>query len=670
MILKISIAFAVALLLSVFLYRYKRPFKGKWAYLLLGLRFLSLFLLGLIFINPSIKKIEAEVVKPKLLVAVDNSKSISFLNENQNVKKLITQLKNNEDIRQKFEVSFFTFGDEPMPLDSLSFSEQKTDISALLQQLEKIYGSENNPVVLITDGNQTQGNDIAYLSYKNPVFPIVVGDTTSVSDVYIHQLNANKYAYLGNRFPIEFFVNYEGNEDVLVTVNVAQKGKYLFQEKITLSKENNTKHVTTYLKANKKGQQYYNVSVSTIKNEKNTQNNTSSFTVKVIDENFKVLLLTSVTHPDVGMLKRAIESSQKIKVVVKNREDKVKDISKYKLVILYQPTSDFQSTFNEVIKAKTNYFIVTGLHTDWHFLNKIQPYFSKKMSSQTEMYFPVFNENYTSFLTEDIGFSNFSPLADVFGEIELKNEVKTLLSSKVRNINLSQPLLATFENNSQKVVVLFGENSWRWRMKSFVAEKSFVKFDKLMSNLIQYASSSQKTKQLEISVNPLYYANEDIVFTAFYSDKNYQFDSRAKLWLQINGVNGFSKKVPFALEGNSYKALVNDIEKGDYNYKVSVESSDAKAAGIFKILPFDIEEKFVTAQDKKLQKLAQNTKGELSYIGQEKLLIDFLANSDRFKSTMQQKIEKQPLIHWKWLLGLLLLLLSFEWFIRKYLGMI
>jgi hypothetical protein len=52
------------------------------------------------------------------------------------------------------------------------------------------------PTILLTDGNQTSGNDYIYsFDETNKVFPIVLGDTTKIVDLKISQINVNKYAF-------------------------------------------------------------------------------------------------------------------------------------------------------------------------------------------------------------------------------------------------------------------------------------------------------------------------------------------------------------------------------------------------------------------------------------------------------------------------------------------
>ncbi|MDF1518520.1 MAG: hypothetical protein P1P79_11300, partial [Lutibacter sp.] len=112
------------------------------------------------------------------------------------------------------------------------------------------------------------------------------------------------------------------------------------------------------------------------------------------------------------------------------------------------------------------------------------------------------------------------------------------------------------------------------------------------------------------------------------------------------------------------------IPFGEYNYTVSVENQYSSVSGSFKILPFEIEAQFSNANAQPLKKLAIETKGFTFYNNQAQNLIDYLNKDDRFKSIQKNTISKTPLIDWKWILGLIALSLSLEWFTRKYYGKI
>ena len=670
-LLFIILAVFVALLIAVFQYFYKNEERSQLTYWLSFFRFTTIFLLLLLLINPSIKKNNVEIMKPNLLVAVDNSKSIKYNLQNVAVKSLVEKLKRDSELNNKYNLSFFGFGNSLYPLDSLTFKESQTNLSLPFQEFSKLHKTDLNPVILITDGNQTVGNSVEFINYKSPVFPFIVGDTTVFEDIYISQLNVNPLTFINNQLPVELFINYTGNKPITKNLSVYDKGTKVYSEQFQFSKAQNVRTASFYLTATTKGTQFYSATIEQLENEQNTQNNTKNFSINVIEEKSDILILTSIVHPDLGMLKKSIESNQQRKATISDVADFKGKIDNYKLVILYQPTGLFKNIFTEINQKKLNYFVISGRSTDWNFLNSMQSSFSNKVSAEQENYSPIFNSNFATFLSSDIGFSNFPPLEDRFGEIKFSVPFQSILFQKIGNIETEKPLLATFENNNQKAAILSGEDIWRWRMSSYTENKTFERFDGFFAGLIHYLVSTDSKNRLNVTVNPIYYANEIIQISASYLDENFNFDNRSKLWLRVsNEEANFNKKIPFLALNNRFLVELPTIPFGEYNYTVSVENLDNSVSGSFKILPFEIEAQFTNANDEHLKKIATETHGFTFYDNQEQHLVDYLIKDDRLKSVQKSTISKTPLIDWKWILGLIILSLSIEWFTRKYFGKI
>ena len=670
-ILLIVLAVFVALFVAFFQYIFKNKEKSQLNYWLSFLRFLTFFALLLLIINPTINKNNINIVKPNLLIAVDNSASIKHSLQSDNVKDLVQQLKNDAELNNKYAINYYAFGTNLYTLDSLNFNESNTNLSKPFLEFSNVYKSENNPVVLITDGNQTIGNDVEFINYKSPVFSYIVGDTTVFEDIAISKLNINKYTYINNKLPVELFINYTGDKSIAKKLTVFYKNTKVYSKKIDFSSTENVQEVSFYLSATAPGTHYYTATIETLENEKNTVNNTKNFSINVIEEASKILILTSVVHPDLGMFKKSIESNKQRSVTINSVEKFNGNLSDYQMVMLYQPNNLFKAVFNTILEKKINYFFISGLATDWDFLNNNQTDFKRNTLSQSEEYHPLFNQNYASFISANIGFSRFAPLEDYFGEINFSIPVNILLFQKIGTIETEQPLLATFQKGNQKGAVLFGENSWRWRMNSFSENKTFELFDGFISILIQYLSSDLKNNRLNVTVNPLFYANETIKISASYLDENYNFDNRAKLWITItNKASNFIKKIPFAVLNNQFNVELTNIPSGEYIYSVTVENQNANASGSFKIVPFEVEQQFTNSNYKKLEMLSSKTNGNVYDANSSEKLISDLKLDERFKSIQKLKITKTPLINFKWILGFILLCLTIEWFLRKYFGKI
>ena len=670
-ILYCILALLLSLSVAFFQYFYKEKQQTKISMLLFFLKTTSLFLLILLVINPVIKKTEIQNRKPVLALLVDASKSITFFKEENNIQNFLQEIKKDKSIQEKFDLQEFTFGSELNPLDSLSFTENETNISEAIVTINELYHNKIAPIILLTDGNQTVGNDYEFITSQQAIYPIVFGDTIAYKDIKISQLNVNTYSYIKNKFPVEVLLNYEGKGRVASQFSITKNGKTVFTKRLQFSPTNNSKTITTNLTSNTEGLQYYAASISEVKGEKNIKNNTKNFSVEVINEQTKVLILASVMHPDIGALKKAIETNKQRSVSVYLVNDFKQEINDFQLVILYQPNNSFKIFLDDIKRNNKNYFLISGVNTAWDFINKQQLGITKKTINQTENYTPAFNTSFLTFLQKDIGFNQFPPLKDKFGEVLLSKEFQTVLFQNINGLETQQPLLALFENNNQKSGVLFGEGIWKWRAASFLNSNSFQDFDGFTGNLVQYLASNKKRSRLSVSAARLYPANSIINISAFYTDKNYKFDSRASLEIHI--INTKTKKVtkiPFSLMNNSYQSEIENLSTGEYQYKVSVIGQNIHKSGKFKIKEYQIEELFTNANSKKLLKLSEKAGGKLYFKNEITSLKNALIENKSFYTSQKSIVKEQYLIDWKLILFTIVGLLTIEWFVRKYYGKI
>jgi len=670
-ILYIILALLLSLLIAFFQYFYKNKDKRKINILLFVLRTFSLFLIGLLFINPIIKTRKIENTKPILAVLVDNSLSTKYFKQEKVIDTILQKIKASKALDKKFKIDYFSFGKRLQVLDSLSFNASQTNISNAITSINELQKEENGAILLLSDGNQTIGNDYEFTDSEKTIYPIVLGDTTLYKDLKIAQLNVNKYSYIKNKFPVETILFYEGKEVVNTHFSIYHKGKAIFSKKVRFSPSDNVKTITANFTSVKEGLQFYTASIQKITDEKNIQNNKKTFSIEVINEQTKVLILTSILHPDLGVLKKSIESNKQRSVTIININKFSGKIDDFQLVVLYNLNKEFKNILKEIKNKNSNYLIISGLNTDWDFLNKQQLGIYKKYINQVENYSAVFNSQFLTFVQKDIGFNRFSPLKDKFGEIILSKSHQTMLYQQISGLKTQQPLLATFELNNQKSAFLFGEGIWKWRATSFLNQNSFKDFDAFISNLVQYLASNKKRSRLDVTAKSVYPSNSTVKLSAFYVDKNYKFDDRASLWLHLtNKQTKESKKVPFSLMNNSYQIEVENLAEGNYAYKVSVENQKIKKYGVFKVTNYKVEEQFTNANDKKLQKLADKTGGKLYYSNQNNEMIKEIVSNKKYFTTQKSTIKEKNLIDWKWILFIIITLLSTEWFVRKYHGKI
>lgn len=662
----IFIAIIAALLLAYFQYFFKEK-NNSPIYILPILRFISIFSILLLWINPEFQKKSYTVLKPKLFIAVDNSASIAFAKQDTLVRDLVDKLKINKDLNKKFDLQYFSFGETLRSNSKFNFQENQTNIYQSLDALNKISNEEILPIILISDGNQTYGNDYRYFNAKQPIYSIVVGDTTHFSDLEISRVNVNTFSYLDNKFPVEVFINYEGVKKIKSKFFIEEKGQIIYSQSIQFSSDKKGEHLAFKLPANKIGKHLYQAKIQPFSKERNTINNTKNFSVEIIDEKTQIAIVYDVLHPDIGMVKRVIESNPRRNVILVDLNTLVNYDMDSDVLVLYQPNSKFDEIFKWIKRKKKNYFIITGKQTDWNFLNNIQNDFKRVTSFDTQSYGAKCNNAFSAFYTEDIGFEDFPPIEDAFGKIDISVPYQSLLFQNINGVQLQDPLLITISNDEERRVVLFGENIWKWRALSYSFTQSFEKFNQFFNSLIQFLTISKNNTAIDLDFEPFYYANDVIKVKAKSYDDNLNFDKNANLELFLNdSKNG----IPFYLNDFDYEVQLADLKSGDYSFKVINLQNSNQITGGFTVAKYEVEHEILSANVSALKTISKNSKG-LRYFPKEiDKLINLLIENQSFTSIQKESKKIISLIDWWWYLSVIILSLSLEWFIRKYRGLI
>jgi hypothetical protein len=672
-ILYIIIAGIISLAITVFMYGYKAKYNRSLNWLLGVLRFATLFSILVLIINPKFVSDTFTIEKPNLPILIDNSASVKALDQVENVNSLVSSLKENQALNDKFDLSFFSFGSVLNDGDSLTFTEKNTNISKALASIDELFKNETAPTLLITDGNQTLGNDYEFFgsSLKNQVFPVILGDSTKYTDLKIELLNTNRYTFLKNQFPVETILVYSGTSSVNSQFIVTQGNSVVYKENLSFSSIDNTKTVSFTIAASEVGLQKYTAKIIPLEDEKNTTNNVKQFAVEVIDQATNVLVVSEITHPDLGAFKKSITTNEQRRVTLKKPSEAISILNDYQLILLYQPDRNFKQIYSEIAKLNKNTFVITGLQTDWNFLNSIQKNYTKNVNNQSEDVSGLLNPNYGAFAIDDIGFDNLKPLKTLFGELEILAPHEVLLEQYIDDIASESPMLVTMEVDAIRHAIWDGEDIWKWRAQSFLDTDSFEEFDNFFGKIIQYLASNKRRSRLEVTNETFYYNNNSIKISAQYFDQNFVFDSRASLIISVtNSETNDKVYFPMLLKNNFYEIDLNSLPAGEYSYSVAVADQTVAGSGSFSILDFNVEQQFLNAEVTKLNRLATNSGGKAFFITETTAMMNALLTDNRYQQIQKRAQKVVPLVKWKYLLGLIIIFLSAEWFIRKYNGLI
>jgi len=661
-------------------YREKtNDFSQATALVLAILRGVSVTLIAFLLLSPLLKTTTRYTEKPIVLLALDNSNSITLGKDSSYYKTNFVDKYRElaEELSKKYEVQSYTFGDKISLSTEPVYNEKQTNIESLFAEIRDRYSNRNlAALILASDGIYNQGADPLYVSDNAPysIYTIALGDTTQQKDIKISKVNYNRIAFLGNDFPVEITVSafkYPGSQS---SVSVSAGNQQFSSESFPIVGQQFTRTFTTRLTATKPGIQRYRIAVSGLPNEISTANNYQEIVVEVLDSRQKILLLQSAPHPDIAALKQAIEKNQNYSVDNFMLSDFNSLIAPYSLVILHQVPSlndvGFQVTSQlktlpvpvlYIIGAQSNIpaynNLVTGL---------IIPPSLSSFNEATAVLNPDFSLFSTGTELESM-ISEFPPLKVPFSQYKPGTAAQVLLYQKIGNVNTRIPLILFNQGVDRKSATITGEGIWRWRLANYAKVGNQQAFNELFTKIIQYLAVKEDKSQFRVMLKNTFSENEIVEIDAELYNDSYQLVNEPEVNIVITDENKKNFAYAFTRTSNAYYLSAGSLPPGEYSFKATT-SFGGKAfqkTGSFTVMSLNIESMNTVANHLLLNYIASRHKGKMVYPEQMDDIVKLLASRDDLKTIAYTQKRYTDLVSFLPVLLLLLGLLSAEWFIRK-----
>lgn len=639
------------------------------------LRFVVVSLLSFLLLSPFIKTIDRLVEKPIIIIAQDNTESIAFGKDSSFLKNEYKQKLNKliNDLSDKYEVRSYLFGDKTTEIsnfDSLNFVEKQTDISSFLNDLENRYSNRNvGTVIIASDGIYNKGSNPIYVAdkLKCPIYTIALGDTAIKKDIILSKVEHNRLAYLGNKFPIEIFINAKQLKGKSSVLTVAKGAQNLFSQVVEFKNDAFNLTVPVLLDAKEVGLQQYKITLSSLPEEVTVANNYKNIFIDVLDSREKILILSDAPHPDIAALKQSIESNQNYEVESFIAENFNQSLKKYNLVILHSVQMN-KGNASKFIQELEQYNIPVLIFSGANGL--IKNGFNYSISSKTNDIEPILESSFPLFTISDElrkAIKDFPAVSSPYTTTQQTNNSNVLLYQKIGVVDTKNVLLQFYTQNENKIAVFSGEGIWRWRLQDYAARQSHQLFDELISKIVQYLSVKEDKSFFRVVTKKSFLENETVNFEAELYNQSYELINEPEINITISNSDG--KKYPFSFSKtiNAYRLSAGVFPVGEYKYQAQVKIGDKiyNQNGIFSVIPLQVELTNTTADHQLLFSIAQKHDGELIYANQLDQLADILEKREDVKSVSYSEKKLNDLINLKWVFFLLLSLLSIEWFMRK-----
>ena len=630
-------------------------------------------------LSPVLKYLQNKEEKPMIAFIQDNSasekvgfKKTDSIAYRKDVLNLIDELKKDYNVKE------FSFGNQLSDSLKFKFNEQSTDISSALELVMTTLESNNlGGIILASDGIYNKGASPLSVNYpyKGAIYTIGIGDTNVQKDALVARVFANKVVYLGDQFAIRSDIAAYAckGSQVTVTVFSHNSNRVISSQNAQVSDERYSKSIETILDAKSAGVQHFTITVSKVEGEQNLANNTQEVYVEVIDSKENVLIIANAPHPDVFAIRDALSKNKNYKIDVMTADKVNAKIGDYNLIILHNlPSVNYNanSLIDQAKKIGISIWYITGSQTAMAAFNQDQDALqitSRGLSANDAQ--GVLNPNFSYFTVNAANnISSLPPLSVPFGDYKIGPNTQVLMYQKLGGVTTQYPLFLVQQHVNGRVGVLTGEGIWRWRLYDYNQHNNHTLVDDYLLKTAQYLSVKHDKKQFRTSIaKTVYSESEPITFDAELYNENYELINAPDVNLVI--LDSANKKYQFTMNknGNSYSLNIGNLGVGKYSYATSTSFNGQSytATGNLIVVAQNIEEVNTTADFGLLNQLAQNYGGEFIYPSQIASLKEKIQRNASIKTILRSTVNINPLIDWKWLFALLIVLLSIEWFVRK-----
>ena len=618
------------------------------------------------------------------MIAQDISESVAGLDGGTELQNSIDAL--SAQLQDRFTVDHVFFGSEVyQDLDSTAQTDKTTDINQPIEYISDIYEGENlATAIIITDGIYNEGKNPIYSDYNqtSPIYSVALGDTTPIVDLSVKEVLYNQIGYLNDQTEIQIDIDAHdcNNQRTLLQVNqrVGSGTKLIHEENIRIDSDNffATRSVTLDLSTS--GLSEYIVSVSPLNSEQNKVNNRKTIYIDVLDARQNILILANAPHPDVATLKQILSNNKNYEISVSYKVADA-DLNAADLVILHNLPSKNQSitsALRQLDQLKTPRMMILGNQTVLSALNSLQSIVSIKgqaggVTNDSEA---VVSSDFSNFnISEEViaRVKRYPPLTSPFGEYSFGQSQQTLLQQAIGGIETDFPMLSFSEYDGIRWAFLFGEGIWRWKYFDYIEDGGYEVISEIIDKSIVYTSTKDDKRKFRVSTsNNIYQENDEVRIVAELYNSNYELINDPEAFLTITNESGEEFSYTFSKSNNGYALNAGVFVPGRYTYNANTTHAGEQYedSGKFSVRRIEVEKSNLQANHNVLHALATKSDGKVYYPDQINQLQEELLANDQMKPILYQNVVNRSILDLKWLLGLLLLSLVVEWFLRRYYG--
>ena len=283
-----------------------------------ALRLAVLVVLVIFALNPSVVMRKDHRISPAVAIIVDTSESMGQSDGDgkasrlKEAKALLLEGDSPliESLREKYEVHVYGLADSFRPLDFGDVSRlQVTGSKGDLNEAFKAIRNKNAVAVLLSDGNLKWNENQAQLL---PTIIVPFGDPQTYQDILIKRISAPPLAFRDREATIEVTVKNYGYTGLTLPILLKDSGRLLSAENVSIQGGSGEATISLSFVPNEVGQKNLSISVPQQVGERIVDNNQVDLSLKVVPDKTRILMVSGNPSMNYRFMRMALKSDPSI----------------------------------------------------------------------------------------------------------------------------------------------------------------------------------------------------------------------------------------------------------------------------------------------------------------------------------------------------------------------
>lgn len=634
-------------------------------------------------LSPFVKTRKKYTEKPIVVLGIDNSRSIvSGQDSNYFKNDFVTELEETRSaLEEKYAVEIVLFGEEIRRNGVPDFTDEVSNYSGLISHLRDNFTGLNIGALLIAgDGINNRGIDpeFATASLGYPVYTLAFGDTVRGRDLTISDTRFNSIVYQGDDFPVEVSIAATNLKGEKARMTIYGFGKQLAVKDVDIQDNQYNKSFLFGLSADKEGKHRINISIETAGEELSKKNNSRDIFIDVLKSRQKILMLANSPHPDLGAIKTSLEQTGNFEIEVQYPGNFRANINEYDLVILHQLPSfnqSFQGTLNELRDKNTiPLLFILGKQSSFNLFNRYFDGIDLRANNRNleEAEF-IYNPRFTAFsfrkeLADQL--TRLPPLVVPFGNYRTAQNAEVFGYQRLNRIETDLPLVVFTKKGDNRHGLIAGEGIWMWRMHTYLQQENYEAFDSFINKTVQYLMIRKDKRNFRVVTDGEYNSSDKVIIKAELYNPSLEAVNESDVNFRLTNESGEQFNFLFSPEARGYILDLDRLPIGVYRYlaTTALGNNNYRERGEFIVTRRSLEIENLNADHGMMYRLASNNDGEMIFPDQLNAFPEMLNARSDLKSKIYFEEKYSGLHDMPWIIGLVILLLTLEWLLRKYFG--